>query len=562
MKEVKIIGLKIDNDFGILKSVDLKFNPENKLIAVKGAVGSGKSTLQKSLRLGTQGEKTLNDDKFLYGEIDQEVEILDGDLKVFIGCKSDESGLKYVLYCKDENGKKILNPVIDGVKATPSSYLKSMQTALTWKMHELTSENQTVQKKIMLELYENELQKVGVIFDNKDTNYSSSILGLLDLAKNKRTELDILRKRNGGLAGDLKAQGYDVTLPSEDLPIFRETETLQKEISIKEYELNNISEINVTSKEKALEEIKNKSNLLVAELNNYNFETKKENYNLFIEAEKNKKNEIELDSKIETFNSLAFEFFNIGILDANPILKPYNKIVLEKPKPLIPIEENKIGVIEDINIYPKSVVDTLLSISNLRKEYRETLDKDYSSNTQLLAEDLSLLKNNLESLKQNNLIAESIESFKKWQESENEVQELRRKYIALLKNVNTGVNGLSIIFEEKDENVNLYLGYDGSYDTEYFSNPNKEMRKLSSYSGTQKPMIALLVQNYLLSKKEKAMRYIWIDDVPIDKKTQFLLNNMAEKLNLTVFVNITGDFEKKDLIGGEILVEGGNLFFN
>ena len=50
---------------------------------------------------------------------------------------------------KDEDGKKINDPIIDGVKCTPSTYLKSLQTSLTWKMNELTSENNTVQKKIL-----------------------------------------------------------------------------------------------------------------------------------------------------------------------------------------------------------------------------------------------------------------------------------------------------------------------------------------------------------------------------------------------------------------------------
>ena len=57
------------------------------------------------------------------------------------------------------------------------------------------------------------------------------------------------------------------------------------------------------------------------------------------------------------------------------------------------------------------------------------------------------------------------------------------------------------------------------------------------------------------------MRYLWIDNVPIDKKTKTLLDKMGKDLNLTIIVNITGDFSKNSLENGEILIEGGEVFF-
>jgi hypothetical protein len=132
----------------------------------------------------------------------------------------------------------------------------------------------------------------------------------------------------------------------------------------------------------------------------------------------------------------------------------------------------------------------------------------------------------------------------------------------MLASVDTGVEGLVICVDKEDSGLSIYLTYDGSYDTEYFSNPNKEARKLSSYSGTQKPLICLLLQNYLLSKKPKALRYLFIDNVPIDNKTKKLLNKMGEELGLTIIVNITGDFSKESLESGEVLIEGGEVFFN
>ena len=134
----------------------------------------------------------------------------------------------------------------------------------------------------------------------------------------------------------------------------------------------------------------------------------------------------------------------------------------------------------------------------------------------------------------------------------------------MLASVDTGVEGLKICVDRdgEDNKLDIYLTYNGNYDKKYFNNPKLEDRKLSSYSGTQKPLICLLLQNYLLSKKPKAMRYLWIDNVPIDNKTKALLDRMGKELGLTVIVNITGDFDKAGLESGEILIEGGQVFFN
>ena len=37
---------------------------------------------------------------------------------------------------------------------------------------------------------------------------------------------------------------------------------------------------------------------------------------------------------------------------------------------------------------------------------------------------------------------------------------------------------------------------------------------------------------------------------------------MGNELGVTIIVNITGDFEKSALKSGELLIEGGEVFFN
>jgi predicted ATPase len=110
-KQVKITGLQLNRQQGILKACSLEFDENNRLTVIKGGVGEGKTTLQKSLQLGTNGSKTLTD-KQLYGEIDQEVQLLDGEIKIYVGCKSDKSGaIIYTLYTKDTEGKIVREPV-------------------------------------------------------------------------------------------------------------------------------------------------------------------------------------------------------------------------------------------------------------------------------------------------------------------------------------------------------------------------------------------------------------------------------------------------------------------
>ena len=169
-------------------------------------------------------------------------------------------------------------------------------------------------------------------------------------------------------------------------------------------------------------------------------------------------------------------------------------------------------------------------------------------------------KQALEATEIYNKEALAVNSFQDWKDANEHVTEIKKDYYLKLTEIDTGVKGLHICPDENSDVDNIYLMYDGSYDIKYFNNPKKELRKISSYSGTQKPMICLLIQSHLLSKKQKTLPYLWIDDVPIDKKTRKLLEKMAEELGLWLFVNWTGDFAAAKLKDGEILLENGEIF--
>ena len=99
-------------------------------------------------------------------------------------------------------------------KKSPAKYLSELTNELTWAIDDFTSENTTVQRNLLLKLYQAELKRIGVIFEKNHKDYNGSILGKLDAAVNDRTVKDSIRKTCGGIYEDLKAQGYDPDRPA------------------------------------------------------------------------------------------------------------------------------------------------------------------------------------------------------------------------------------------------------------------------------------------------------------------------------------------------------------
>jgi len=565
-KQVKIIGLKVIERFGILQSFECKFDDAKNLIVIKGEVGSGKTTFQKSLSIGTLGSETLKNDKALYGDINQEVQLLDGDTPIFVGCKSNDKGaLTYIIYTKNTEGKIVKDPVVDGIKLTPSVYLKSLQTALTWRMDELTSENPTVQKHLLLELYKTDLAKIGVIFDKKDEGYVDSILGRIESAEGDRAQKDYQRKQVGGFAKHLQPMGIDVSNP-DTFPKRQNVEQLEKEKNKFAYDLENVN----SGKQQKLEGIKVKVEGVYVKLRAADEDIKSQNKEL--EAEFDEKQRKYTDAKMfkekaegnlvavknnDALNEAGLQYLLEMINDTVKLAEPPRF----QAKDLIPFNEDGKCMVTEFgeNVAVNNLLIELKGYKDSYKAIEEEKDKESGEKIQV---EIDLKEENITLAKENNKKCDAIDSFHAWQDADAKVVDLKAEYAQLLKSINTGVEGLKIAFTEVEGKLDIYLVYNGEYDPGYFNNKEKEYRKLSSYSGTQKPLICLLLQNYLLSKKPKAMRYLWIDNVPIDAKTKALLKKMGEELDLCIFVNITGDFNRGELDSGDILIEGGEIFFN
>lgn len=555
-KEVRIIGLNLNRQLGIIKATRLTFDENNRLIVFKGAVGQGKSTLKTGIELGTKGSKTLID-KQLYGEIDTEVQLLDGALSLWVGCKSSKSGLIYTLYTKDDEGNIIKDPVIDGVKATPAKYLEALQTELTWQMDELTSENPSIQKKILLKLYQEGLKQHGIIFNKMHPGYKDSILGKIDAAMQNRDEKDTIRKMKGGIADDLKAKGHDPDRPAT-CPDFINIEAIDQQIKAKEKEKTQKETNSEAVREKELAEIRAEAQETINECLNWNrlakddYDNDYSEYNEYIENTKEIKDSL---GKIK----VELEFIQLDKLyDGIEKEVEWPEKINEPTQPtyILLNQQNQVDIsnIDQLSDNAKELVNKVIE---LRKKYTIKAGEQKVFDSTEIDVQIQQLELSKKAAIGNNKIVDAIDSFHDWRKANEEVVKLQDEYLTLLTKVDTGVEGLKIVAVDND----IFLMYDGSYDLEAFGNPSKELRKLSSYSGAQKPVICLLIQNYLLSKKPKALRYMFIDNIPMDNRFRNLIEKMCEDLNLRVFLNITGDFEKSELTKGEILIEGGEVFF-
>lgn len=569
-KQVKIIGLTINEKFGGLKAVNLKFDENNRLTTIKGEVGSGKTTLQKAIRLTTQGSQTLEDKTLLGDNIDIVAQLLDGETSIFVGCRSKEDGsLDYFLYSVDSNGKKIKDVVIDGQKATPANYLKSLQTALTWRLNELTSENPTVQRNILLELYKSELEDKGVVFDKNHPKYVDGIIDQIEKAKKERDYADMKRKEVGGIASDMNGKGIDYS----SRMLLRETKELEASIAaIKASIIYNSQNIE-KSRENKLNSLKNTGLEM-----NQKLRIKKEEIDLLnsplVKFNENLKNRsLNTEGWCNQIHKLLKDLYINEDLAASQIVEIRSKIPQVQEKELFKtLEFNEKGSCisspEDFN--DEQIKQLLIDYRNAGLEYVKYFESpleqvDNSKEEQKLSE----LEKQLEDIKEHNKDALAVNSFFDWKDTDEKVKSFKRDYFMKLTEINTGVEGLYICPEfdiDKDgqriaKDNDIYLMYDGSYDPEYFHNTEKSLRKLAAYSDTQKPMICLLIQKYLLSKKSKILPYLWIDQVPIDNKTKILLDKMSEELGLWLFVNWTGDFNKENLKDGEILIENGEIFY-
>lgn len=582
----KIVSLTLNNDFGVLKAQQVEFVESDGLIEVKAAVGSGKSTLKQASELVISAGNTqivpFDDKKFK--EVDVEMKLTYSDTPIYMRTRNSKSGaLVSTVYVKDENGKASSDPVINGKKMTPAVMRDAIRTDLTFGIDNFLSENTRTHMAFMMNIYAYKLKKLGVIFDVKSPDYQNSILWRLDQAKMDRQNKHIIRRGCNGFKEALLEEGWDEL----NVPALVDIKLL--EAQIKENEAANARNkevfINNWYNEKAadLSKIQARIDELSAEANKYISQLKSFNDNAEITL-KNDINEFnqlqaELKYKRDKIEEVIITLAKYGYPDYTSIEKWFLTVPTALPERIFETEKTLIkfipftadGKLDAMAFemeWDAKIRTILVQIQTLRSQALPLTKEKTALEQKQIPEwttDLTAIeaiKNQIATATASNKIAERWSAFYDWQAADDTVKNIWAEYCKLFTQIDLGVPGLSINVIGDEENYEIRTMYNGQHNPEFFGNTALQPRLLTQYSATQRPVIAILMQVYLLEQKlknnEDGLRMIWIE-CPIDNKTRDLLIDIKNKYNITIIVGVTGDFTAAGLEPGHFLIEGGEL---
>jgi len=563
----KLISLSLNNSFGILKAQTVEFVETGNLIEVRANVGAGKTTLKQATEtaISSGNQQMLPFDTSKFKNIDVEVKLTYGDMPVYLRTYTAKNGdVTSVAYVKDSEGKIARDPVIQGKKLTAAALRDALRTDLTFGIDDFLSENPRTHLEFMMKIYSHKLKEMGVIFDTKSPAYVNSILWRLEQAKMDRQNKHIIRRGLNAFKEAFDAEGLNET----NVPALIDIQALEIKKATAAAELQGRKdkwqkdwyEMQGKKKDelqKQIDEITAKASILTAKLVSYNdnIGNAKENF----------------ANKLAEANEAYFILERLGY----PNFADVKKWVDEMKEPefeVIPFDENgKINPIAFTEYYLDKVdEDTWLHLQDI-KLLREKLIPIWSQKESLSKEELpeyidDQSANDYDAIinhaRISNKIAERWSAFYDWQESDELVKSIWREYCEMYSKIDLGVPGLSIQIVGDEEKSEIRTMYNGVHNPEFFGNTKKEDRLLTQYSQTQRPIIAILMQIYLLEEKlkknEDGLRLMWIE-CPIDKKTRDLLLQIQEKYNLTIVVGVTGDFTIEGLEPGQFLIENGEL---
>lgn len=559
-KQVEIIGLTA-GEYNTLKAVVL--TPDilsKKLIQVVGESGEGKTSLLDLIKIPISGTDAIKKKDILPKGFFTQALLKDGEVKIYIGAKVSEyqrgekagnPKFEFYLYSLDDNGKQY-TPVIDGVSATASEYTRSLTTDLTFRMADMFSENQTIHRKLIESLFKSELDAMRI--DE-----------LMESIVKKRTERDTSRalcQSQGAYMEQFKNDG----LTEQSLQLIKRVDIAEIDKSITELlikkdraenaseDAHNLAKMEIDRKRtQQIQELKDYGNKLIEELR-IDRELKNDAYNKAFEkyraALSIKESETEIASRI--INDI--KYFFIGPHDA--VVDSVNE-ELKRKIALLPLDEpvrqpDNAELAEKIRKTREDIANFPLPV------YPEKTAVD----TTPIDEEVAKLRDKKLSAERNNALYDRYQLWLTWIEAksryEAELDKLRKMYAS----INTGVDGLRIVPAETDGGrVEPWIMYDGSYDTEFFHNPDKEMRHMFSYSSFQRAVIGVMLQAARLNLKPKALRLAIIDEVAFTEKGVGILSKICEEFNVRLFTGRTIAPEVKDLTDSQILIQGGELFF-
>lgn len=557
----KIVGLILNSRFGILEAQECHFEttPDH-LIQLKAGVGDGKTSVGNALNAGMSGgsERELPFDLKAYENMDVEEQILYGDVPIWMRTTYKDGKLNSVLYIKDEDGKKVSNPVIDGKKMTPATLRDKIRTELTFGVDEFISENPKVQMEWMMKVYKDKLKEKGIVFDKKDEKYYGSLLYQLDQAKMDRSsKYERVRTLNAFRVA-LEGEG----LREENIPDFIDPEIILKEK--KEAEQKYYAALRAV--EEKISDVKIEAQKSVSVIDAYNRSLSDR------KSVTDEKNRLSVDSFNRDVDALTekrkkiYEYIQYLSENGAPMT-----LIVEWYSSLDKIPEKKVFKECEIHAVPKNEhgnyvhdmkydADVEESFSQIEKLRDKIVSLMAEKEAIKMPDDIYMEK--IEKAKVSNSIAARWAAFFDHQRADEEVKRIFNEYKKMFTSIDLGVDGLKISIIGDENSMELRTVYNGVHNPVLFHNDKKEYRPISSYSYTQRNVIAILEQLYLLEEKkkagDKALRFLFIES-PMDSKTKDLLLSYQKKYDLQLMCTVTADVDENDIKDGEIIIKNGYL---
>lgn len=582
---VEIIGFRA-NGYKAIQAVVLK--PDllsEKLVRVVGDIGNGKSSLMELLQIALSGSEAVAKKDALKSGFLSEVQISDGDHKLFMGARVTEfskgenkgqAKFETFLFEKDIDGKPFA-PVIDGRKATAADYMNMLHTDITFNIPALFSNNPTEHRKLLEALFSDELAKLGI----------EAVLERIALAKKRQDNTRAICEANGAFKTTFEEEGWKI----EQLEAIQKVdiETIRQKITAKEIEKDRIlnsaeatKELNETKakndKDEKLRGVQTKATAVTEKIREIN-EVKLNNYSEAIKVSEKWQSEFSaiVDSFANPVNTIKnFPIEDVAKKSIEAILsgQKSKQILAIGTEPIAPVEPNIIQIVSGSAqipaVYDPEYAPLVKERLELVDEYKAilvipiTLPEVEAPNTEAIDNTISQLKIQRDSAEKNNQLAARFSFWNTWIEAkgiyEKEIDTLRKLYAK----VNTGVAGLVITpITTKSERIEIYLQYNGCYDPAFFGNEPQEQRFLFDYSAFQRSIIGLMLQSARLDIKPKALRIAFIDDISVTRKSIEMLERVCTENSLRLWTSYAkDDYDLDNLADGEIVVQGGEIFFN
>lgn len=583
-KQVKLIGLRVQNN-GIIKAAELTPDLlQKRLVLVTGNTGNGKSSLLNAAKIATSGTDAIKKSDALPDGFVAEALLQDGEVPIYIGVKTGtysrgehagEQKLSTYLYTKDLNGKAV-QPIIDGVQWTAAQYWKALTTELTHSLGDLFSENQSVHRKLIEKLFKPEL----------DALHADKLVEEISALRKDRDTKRLVCQSNGAYMERFNADGWN----EKNLSLLKKVdiEALRKEITALEIEkAKKVSAPEAEHKLKCMEldnarkdalqilkdegaKLREQERMEQERLDSiYNEEkriydetsAKKQQLDeYYAQLRTNVASFIGYNVQDEKRNEQGQVFYYAGTEEQKDIVKGLDSIYAGKLAKLNSLTEPVKGAVsEELTKKIEAKIQEYKDLEAKPIKYPSVETVDVSAFDRMIANKQS----EITAAETTNAVFDRYQMWQDWIAANEtylaKVDELRKLYAS----INTGVEGMKIVPRDTDSGkVEVWVMYDGAYNPEYFGNPEKEQRFMFDYSSFQRTVIGLMLQSARLNLKPRALRLAFIDDVAFTPRDIAVLTDIAEKLDLRLITAWTHEADKQELLDGQVLVEGGEIFFD